>query len=290
MRKGASTAGPALLSGDRTSTAMRWVIGIMIFFSLLFAAAALGLGSAAGGLRAGNKLTVQITAADPTRREREATSALAVLERLPAIASASRVSAQEMERLLEPWLGKSSLDAELPIPVMIDVELREGADVESIRQRVRAAAPSARIDDHALWLAPLGNLIDSLKWLAAFLVALTAGATAASVVLAARAGLDTHRDTIEILHLTGATDAQIARLFRRRIARDSAIGALAGTGTALLVLWLIGDRVAALGSELVGAVSLEPTAWALLGLLPVAGVLLAMLVARAAILRALVRL
>jgi hypothetical protein len=35
------------------------------------------------------------------------------------------------------------------------------------------------------------------------------GATAATVVLASRASLDTHRGTIEVLHLMGATDAQV---------------------------------------------------------------------------------
>ena len=33
--------------------------------------------------------------------------------------------------------------------------------------------------------------------------------------------LDTHRATIEILHLMGATDVQVARLFQRRIALDA---------------------------------------------------------------------
>jgi len=44
-------------------------------------------------------------------------------------------------------------------------------------------------------------------------VLLMIGATAATVVLAARASLDTHRSTIEVLHLMGSTDVQVARLF-----------------------------------------------------------------------------
>ena len=54
------------------------------------------------------------------------------------------------------------------------------------------------------------------------------GATAATVVLAARAALDTHRGTIEMLHLMGATDVQVARLFQRRIALDALFGGLVG--------------------------------------------------------------
>ena len=51
-----------------------------------------------------------------------------------------------------------------------------------------------------------------------------AAATAAVVVLAARAGLEAHRATIEVMHMLGSTDVQVARLFQRRIARDAAIG------------------------------------------------------------------
>ena len=44
--------------------------------------------------------------------------------------------------------------------------------------------------------------------------------------------LDTHRDTIEVIHMLGATDIQIARLFQRRIALDALLGGLVGTAGA----------------------------------------------------------
>ncbi|MFX5587301.1 hypothetical protein ABTE16_21390, partial [Acinetobacter baumannii] len=74
------------------------------------------------------------------------------------------------------------------------------------------------------WMAPISNFMRIVIALAAGLVLLMATATATVVVLAARAGLDTHRDTIEILHMLGSTDMQIARLFQRRIALDTLIG------------------------------------------------------------------
>jgi cell division transport system permease protein len=115
------------------------------------------------------------------------------------------------------------------------------------------------------------------------------GATAATVVLAARASLDTHRGTIEVLHLMGATDLQVARLFQRRIALDALFGGLVGFGAAALALVLIGQRIGALGSDLLGSANLPATSWLALALLPVLGVGLAMLVARSTILRALGR-
>ena len=115
------------------------------------------------------------------------------------------------------------------------------------------------------------------------------GANAATVVHAARASLDTQRGTIEVLHLMGATDVQVARLFQRRIALDALFGGIVGLAAAAAVLLLIGNRIGELGSDLLGAAGLPALSWALLVALPVFGVLLAMVVARATILRALGR-
>ncbi|MGZ8283982.1 MAG: cell division protein FtsX, partial [Allosphingosinicella sp.] len=120
-------------------------------------------------------------------------------------------------------------------------------------------------------------------------VLLMVGATVATVVLAARAALDTHRATIEILHLMGATDLQVARLFQRRIALDALFGGLVGFILAGAVLIAIGERVSDLGSELLGSAAVAPLGWAILIGLPAFGVVLAMLVARLTILRALGR-
>ena len=146
-----------------------------------------------------------------------------------------------------------------------------------------------RSDANAAWLLPLARLIDALEVLAIGLVVLMIVAAAATVVLAARASLDTHRGTIEVLHLIGATDVQVARLFQRRIALDALFGGLVGLVLAGLVLLLIGDRLSAIQSELLGAAGLPWQSWLLIGLLPLGGVLLAMLVARTTILRALGR-
>lgn len=283
-----------LLPEGRLAGPMPWVIAIMMFLTVLAAAAGLGLRSAARSLDAdiGDRITVQIVEANPDFREAQARIAVSELRQLAGVVSIRRIEASEMAKLLEPWLGVGGLESDLPIPVMIDVDLTPEAyrQLDVIRAAVHDVAPSARIDDNAQWLAPLAKLIDALQWLATGLVLLMIGATAATVVLAARAALDTHRGTIEVLHLMGATDVQVARLFQRRIALDALFGGVVGMMAAALVLLVIGHRVGALGSELLGSAGLPILGWILLLLLPAAGVLLAMLVARLTILRALGRL
>ena len=282
-----------LLPEGRLAGPMPWVIAIMMFLTVLAAAAGLGLGSAAQSLDedTGTRATVQIVEPNPDRREAQAVAALAVLERQPGVEAARRVGGDEMASLLEPWLGPGGLEGDLPIPAMIEVDLSPAAyaRLESLRAALVDVAPSARLDDNAQWLAPLAGLIGALRWLAAALVLMMIGATAATVVLAARASLDTHRNTIEVLHLMGATDVQVARLFQRRIALDALFGGVVGLIAASLVLLVIGNRVGALGSDLLGSADLPVLSWAILVALPVFGVLLAMIVARATILRALGR-
>jgi cell division transport system permease protein len=271
---------------------MPWVIAIMMLLTVLAAAVGLGLGRTAQALEGGDRLSIQILEPDAARRETQAQSAVRILHGLAGVKSVTRVEAEDMRRLLEPWLGDVGVEADIPIPALIEVELSEEVrtEAEAIGARVRRVAPSARIDDHASSLAPLAGLVASLRLLATGLVLLMAGATAATVVLASRAALDTHRETIEVLHLMGATDAQLARLFQRRIALDALFGGVLGLAGALLILWLVGGRISALGSELAGSAGLAPAGWVLLASLPPAGVLLAMAVARWTVLRALRRL
>ncbi len=288
------TADKGLLPEGRLTGPMPWVIAIMMFLTVLAAAAGLALSSAASRLHAGvgNRVIVQIVEANPDFREAQARIAISELEKLAGVRSVRRVPAEEIERLMEPWLGEESLEGDLPVPVMIDVDLTPEAysRLDVIRAAIAEVAPSSRVDDSGQWLQPLAKLIAALRWLAAGLVLLMVGATAATVVLAARASLDTHRGTIEVLHLMGATDVQVARLFQRRIALDALFGGIVGLAAAALVLLVIGNRVSALGSEPLGSAGLPLVSWLILVALPVAGVVLSMLVARMTILRALGRL
>ena len=290
-RFGAAERG--LLPEGRLAGPMPWVIAIMMFLTVLAASAGLGLAGAAGRLddQIGSRVTIQIVEANPQLRDRQAAAATASLGRLPGVSSVRLVPQEEIQDMLEPWLGPGGVEADLPVPALIDVDLDPagGMDLAQLSAATIAVAPSARLDENAQWLAPLVSLIAALKWLAAGLVLLMVGATTATVFLAARAALDTHRQTIEILHLMGATDVQIARLFQRRIALDALFGGLVGFLLAGIVLFLLGQRVSALGSELLGSTAISLEIGAILLILPLFGVLLAMLVARLTILRALGR-
>lgn len=246
-----------LLAESRTAGPMPWVIAIMTFLTVLVAAAGMALTGAAGALdtQATGRVTIQIAEADRPTRDAQAARAEAALRSVSGVTRVVRLSDAELTALVEPWIGANELD--LPQPALIDVNLSDPDALPGVRQAVMRAVPSARIDAHAAWLAPLKRLIEALRGLAWTLILLTGVATAASVVLASRAALNTHRETIDVLHLLGATDLQIARLFQRRIAVDALIGAALGFAAGLIVLMLLGRQAAALKAGLTDAAMLS---------------------------------
>lgn len=279
-----------LLDESRRTRAMTWIMAIMLFLTVLAGALGLGMFAATAQLdrQLAGRLTIQIVEPNAALRDSEAAAVAAAVSKLPGVIEAQPVDRERLAELLKPWLGDTGLDPDLPMPAMIDIEVR-GSSVDAVERTARAIVPGARIDRHAQWLSPVRSFMSTMSWLAVALMLLIATATAAVVLLAARSGLDTHRDTIDVLHMLGSTDVQIARLFQRRIAFDTLFGGLLGTGAALGLVWFLQSRMALVGSEMLSGVALQQRDWFLLLLLPLGFALLATFAARATVLRALGR-
>jgi cell division transport system permease protein len=97
----------------------------------------------------------------------------------------------------------------------------------------------------------------AVEAIAVAIFALIVAVLAAVVAFATRQGLSARHEVVEALHLAGATDAFIARLFQARFARSAAQAGLAGAVLA---------AVAASGLKLAGEgdaqlTALLPIAW-----------------------------
>lgn len=282
-----------LLPEGRMAGPMPWVIAIIMFLTVLSAAAGLSLARSARGLDAdlAGRITVQIVEPNDGKRAGQTQAVEKLLARLTAVESFRRVPDAEVAALLQPWFGEDALDSDLPVPTLVDVTINgevPGA-LATLKSSVADVAPAARVEAHAQWLGPLTRLLGSLTWLAWMLVILMGGATLSIVVLAARSALNTHRATIEVLHLLGSTDAQIAQLFQRRIALDALFGAGIGLVSALVTMLLLRGRLAAVGSELLGSVGIGWAGWLFILAMPALSAGLATIAARTTILSALRR-
>lgn len=273
---------------------MPWIIAIIMFLTLLAGAAGLGLAHALIQMRAqlAGGYTVQVVEADAARRSDQVVRIASYLRGEPAVRNVTVIPEEKLADQLEPWIGQYARADELPIPALIDLTVRpdtEQAEIDRINGRITAIAPSARMDAHGHYLAPVEHLMRTLMWLAAGLVVLMLMATGAVVTLAARSAHESHRGTIDIMHLLGATDLQIARLFQRRIALDALFGGVLGTLAAALALVVLGRNLMATGSELLVTVTLPWRAAMALLAVPIFGVLVAAVTARLTVKRALER-
>ena len=282
-----------LVPQARLSGPMPWVIAIMVALTAIAAAAGLSLRNTANAARdeLSGGITVQVLEPQADLRRQQASAVRAALLDMPGVLSARVVPQEELDALIEPWLGlQATASGDIPVPALVDARLDGaiGADrLEDVRQRLRGAAPSARVDAQSTWLKSVFGAIDALQWLALALIALLALATAAAVLLSARTALGANRDTIEIVHLLGGTDAQIARVFQRSIGFDAVGGGAVGLALALLVIFFLGQRFAALGTGMVDGGALGWADWLVIAAIPFLGVVLATVTARLTVMRAL---
>ena len=109
-------------------------------------------------------LTVQVMPINDINAEQAKAQTLAqqekaveLLQSKPEVDKVTPLNNEQLQKLIQPWLGDGVEINELPIPRLIDVRLKPGAEVDFIRwaEELAEAAPQASLDNHKLWLNKL---------------------------------------------------------------------------------------------------------------------------------------
>ena len=283
------------LDRDALSRFLPWLIAFMVYLACLALAGMLTLGAVAERWDAGvsGTLTVQIIPSEsPTAAPKEARrieAALEILRTTPGIAGAEVIGEGRIMALLEPWLGSIGGSGDLPLPRLIDVELKAGAEVDTaaLSKRLRQAVPGATVDDHGVWLDKLVRLLRAVEILASLVLLLIGSATVGTVVFTTRTGLAIHQEAIEVLHLIGAQDSYVAKQFATRALILGLRGGIIGLVLAVPTLMGIGALAARMEAGLLPDFTLTPAHWAAMVCLPLAVALIAMLTARLTVMKSL---
>jgi cell division transport system permease protein len=281
------------LAADPAGRFLPSVMAVMVFLGTLSFAGAIVLDGAMQSWSRSIEGTLTVQVGDMKSPDSRARVAVAVelLKATPGVADAVPLDKAAVDHLLEPWLGRESLAADLPIPALIDVRLVRDAEIDTaaLGTRLAQAVPGARLDDHKPWLAHMVRFARTLQWLAIGIVALVGLATVALVVFATRAGLAVHSEVIEVLHLIGARDGYIAGQFQRHTLRLAAGGAIVGLLLVGAVLLLLAGIAANLEAPLLPKLQFEARHWAMLAGIALAAVALATVTARITVMRTLKR-
>jgi len=281
------------LAGDASARFLPWVAGAMVFLATLALAGALLAQTVAARWHRdlAGSLTVEVPSRPGIAAPERERAALAVLKETAGVAAAELVPRSRLEQLVAPWLGAGAHVAELPLPSLIEVRLAENAslDLAALGHRLTAAAPGAKLDDHALWLAGVAAVVRAVEAVALAVVALIAVLCAVAVGFAVRTGLAIHRDVVEVLHLIGARDSYIARQFAGHAFRMTLKGGIIGLAAAVSLVAALAEGRGALGPLPLPEIRLSAAAWAMIGAVPLAAAVFALLAALATVHRQLKR-
>ena len=279
---------------DEAAAPLDIVIAVMAFLAALALGASLIADRAAEGWREGlaARLTVQILPPDTgdprAGMQAETAAALSVLNATPGIAHAASLSEGQLDALVAPWIGKGNFVADIPLPRLIDAVIVPGArvDIPALDARLAKAAPGAVLDDHSRWIARLAGLAGTVRYSAYGILLLIAGATAAAVAFATRAGLSAHREMVELLHQMGALPSFIARTVERHYLLSALGASCAGTALAAALFLAVGtlESVGVEAVPFLPPLSLKVAEMAWLLLVPAAVALIAWATARISVL------
>ena len=272
--RGPDPAASILPSRDFRDPGLVFTVAVLSFLACIAVIAALAADRAAQGWarQLSGSATVQVR---PVGGETGAEAAARAAEAVAGVRGVSEARAMDRksaEALLEPWLGKGNIPADLPLPQLVTVELAPDHPATSadLNRALAAAHLDATVDDHSRWMADVRTSGDIVRLSAAVACLLIATAAGSVVAFATRQGLAARRDVVEVLHLCGAEDRFVAQLFQMRFAalatRAAAYGALAaaavgailrltggsdGFSPALPIAWT--DLLACLAAPVLGA-------------------------------------
>ena len=286
------------LRKDATGRFMQWLVMVLVFM----AAIAATINAYTDGLlthwnrSVSGTLTVQVPAAESGEKSdpgRDIAAIVAALKKLPAVQSATPIPRDQVLALLQPWLGSGEAVSDLPLPSLIDVQLRnDAADATAniataVATAVRGVVPTAVVDDHRVWLSRVTTLASGIGAIALTLMGMIAGALAMTVIFATRASLAEFAQVIDVLHLVGARDDDIAGQFARRALGQGVVGGIFGLILYAPAMGLVAGLAARIERGILPEVHLPPMFWVVLALLPVLAGGLAMITAHITVRRAL---
>lgn len=272
------------LDSTAASRFLPWIIAGMLYLAVVL----LGIAAIADGalttysMRA-RLVTVTIPAAeDPAAGARDMERALDLLAAAPGVTSATPVGEEELQDLIEPWLGEDAGTSDLPLPRLIDVTFDATAelDLAELQRQLREVAPEATLGIEAVSRNRSERLATFARAWAGILGVLIMLAILAVVAWITRLSLDLHQQTVELLRFMGAPDGYVARQFERHALLNAVKGSAIGFVLAILTLILLLGTGRWMEIAATIELTLRPVDWILLACIPIVVVLMITAVVR----------
>ncbi len=184
------------------------------------------------------RLTVEVPQPDGGIADDQAANVEKITSALRGMPEIGRVTPwpeTEIARLLSPWFTEGNVLASLPLPAMIDIDLKDATaqSARTVKEKITALDINLRATSQADGLGQLMFFVHGLRLIAAIVILLIAITLVIAISLIIRTAMALQKDTIELLHFMGATDFDIARQFLRHTRRLTFASTLTGFSIAL---------------------------------------------------------
>lgn len=279
-------------SGDDAHAFLPWVVGIMACIATLM----LCFGITVGGwiIDRGDSYANNFTVNIPTLIEslpEKTIKIMQTLEDTPGVIAVKQESEEELRELLEPWLGSPQAANALPLPIVIEVNVNEEAqiNIDKLRKDIDAIAKGTEIDTHEQWIASFMQFSSAVRSTMSLLATLVIFGLGLMIAFMCRASLKLHSRTVNLLHSIGAQDSYITRQFQLEACMVTLLGTFPGCLLAGLAYWLTGAYMSSLESSLLPAFTMHWAHVALLLLMPLACATVAWIAARISVYKQLQR-
>ena len=203
---------------------------------------------------------------------------------MDGVTEARVLGEQELEELLAPSFGPGGIPDGIPLPLLIAVSA--DTDTSALADAINIALSESGYvgvaEAHSTYAAEVRKALATLRVAAIGMVILLAMTGIAVIAFATHAALLARKDIVDVLHLAGAEDAFIARLFQRRFWTLGLKAGSAGSVAALAVTAMIvfSAQSSSAPNELLPKLSLDFWDLAILVVSPVIGGLAARFAAR----------
>lgn len=278
------------LKDDATGLFLKIMISIAVFLFAVTLAGVLAINSMLTNWNNSilGSLTVQIMPVNNIDQEKARDETLShqekileFLKKLPSVESVVALSDDQLQMLLQPWLGDGVNIKELPTPRLIDVRLKKNSDIDFLvlAEKLAEVSPLASLDNHKLWLNKLIRFADGLKMLAMSILLLVVAITSGAIFYTTQTNLGLHRNIIEILHIMGAKDTYVAQQYARRDFWVGFLGGIIGLVFAVPTIFIIAGLAEQIEGGIISEARLSFSAWILILSLPLFSAFISMITA-----------
>lgn len=271
---------------DQTAVSrfLPWIMAGLLYLAVVALAVA---AIADGALQLFDEREKMVTVSLPTAGisedgDRDVANVLKALADSKVVVSAIVVGDDELQDLIEPWLGERKEGEDLPLPRLIDVTLDplSQPDLRALELKLREVVSDAtigiqeasedRAERQAFFFRTVGGTLGILLLISSLAI----------VTVITSLSLAMHGDTVTLLRYMGAQDGYLARQFERYALRSGLRGGLIGFFAAMLTV--LGVLYSIQNLEMTNSIrlGLRPVDWVFLACVPVVAALLCTLMAR----------